>query len=403
MKALSSGWQPECGGDSAMRDWERVRAAVIRGGTSKGVYLLANELPKDPAARDRVILSIFGSPDPRQINGLGGADPLTSKVAIIAPSERADADVDYTFGYVGIDKGVVDYESNCGNISQGVGPFAVDEGLVRITEPITKVRIYNTNTKKVIEASVPVKGGKAATEGNFAINGVPGTGAKILMNFVNSAGSRTGKLLPTGNVVDTMELADGRAIRVSYVDAANPAVFVKAADIGFTGKELPKDTAGNPQVLAIMEEIRCKGAVVMGLAPSPDKVSPANPKVAFVAPPQDYETSTGKRIAASEFDLLARTKALAVMHKAYAVTGGIAVGAAALIVVTVVNEVVGPRAKESGVVRLGHPSGVSDFVITVVKKPSGEFELTTSGVAGTSRRIMDGYAYVPRSILFPGE
>ncbi len=390
-------------GVRAMREWERVRAAIIRGGTSKGVYLLANELPKDPAARDQAILCIFGSPDPRQINGLGGADPLTSKVAIIAPSERAEADVDYTFGYVGIDKGVVDYEGNCGNISQGVGPFAVDEGLVRVTEPVTKVRIFNTNTKKVIEASVPVQGGKAMTEGDFAINGVPGTGAKILLNFVNSGGSRTGKLLPTGNVVDKMELADGRSIRVSYVDAANPAVFVQAVDIGFTGKELPKDTTTDPRILAIMEEIRCKAAVVMKLAASPDKVSPAVPKVAFVAPPQDYETSTGKRIAAADFDLLARTKALAVMHKAYAVTGGIAVGAAALIEGTVVNEVVGAQAKTSGVVRVGHPSGVSNFVITVVKKPSGEFELTQSGVAGTSRRIMDGYAYVPRKILFPGE
>ena len=386
-----------------MREWERVRAAIIRGGTSKGVYLLANELPKDPAARDQAILCIFGSPDPRQINGLGGADPLTSKVAIIAISERADADVDYTFGYVGIEKGAVDYEGNCGNISQGVGPFAVDEGLVRVTEPITKVRIFNTNTKKVIEASVPVQGGKAMTEGDFVVNGVPGTGAKILLNFVNSGGSRTGKLLPTGNVTDKMELADGRSVRVSYVDAANPAVFVQAADIGFTGREMPKDTTTNPQILAIMEEIRCKAAVVMGLAASPDKVSPAIPKVAFVSPPQDYETITGKRIAAADFDLLARTKALAVMHKAYAVTGGIAVGAAALIEGTVVNEVVGARAKTSGVVRVGHPSGVSNFVIAVVKKPSGEFELTQSGVAGTSRRIMDGYAYVPRRVLFPGE
>jgi 2-methylaconitate cis-trans-isomerase PrpF len=384
-----------------MREFERVRAAIIRGGTSKGVYLLASELPTDPAVRDRVILAIFGSPDPRQINGLGGADPLTSKVAIIARSTRTDADVDYTFGYVGIDKAVVDYDGNCGNISQGVGPFAVDEGLVRVTEPITTVRIFNTNTKKVIETAVPVKDGKAVTEGDFFVNGVPGTGAKIVLNFVNSGGSKTGKLLPTGRVVDTMALKDGRAIRVSLVDAANPAVFVQAAEIGFTGKELPKDTVANPRIVEIMEEIRVKGAVMMGLASSPDKVGPAVPKVAFVAPPQDYETSTGKTVAATECDLLARTKALAVMHKAYAVTGGICVSAAAMIEGTVVNAVVGPQAQASGTVRLGHPSGVSNFLITVVKKPSGEFELTQSGVAGTSRRIMDGYVYVPRKVFFP--
>jgi 2-methylaconitate cis-trans-isomerase PrpF len=384
-----------------MREFERIRAAIIRGGTSKGVYLLASELPKDPAVRDQVILAIYGSPDPRQINGLGGADPLTSKVAIIARSARPDADVDYTFGYVGIDKAVVDYDGNCGNISQGVGPFAVDEGLVPVNEPITKVRIFNTNTKKVIEAAVPVRDGKALTEGDFLVNGVPGTGAKIVLNFVNSGGSKTGKLLPTGNVVDKMELQDGRTIRVSLVDAANPAVFVQAVEIGFTGKELPKDTGANPKILEIMEEIRVKAALMMKIAPSPDKVSPAVPKVAFVAPPQEYVTSTGKTIHAADCDLLARTKALAVMHKAYAVTGGICVGAAALIEGTVVNEVVGPQAKTGGVVRVGHPSGVSDFVITVTKKPSGEFELTQSGVAGTSRRIMDGFVYVPRKVFFP--
>jgi 2-methylaconitate cis-trans-isomerase PrpF len=383
-----------------MREYERVRAAVIRGGTSKGVYLLASELPKDPARRDQVILSIFGSPDPRQINGLGGADPLTSKVAILARSQRPDADVDYTFGYVGIEKAVVDYEGNCGNISQGVGPFAVDEGLVPVTEPITTVRIFNTNTKKVIEASVPVRDGKAVTEGDFAINGVPGTGAKILLNFVNSGGSKTGKLLPTGNVVDKMELRDGRVIRVSLVDAANPAVFVQAAEIGFTGRELPRDSVANPQILAVMEEIRARAAVMMGLARAPEAVSPAVPKVAFVAPPQDYQTITGARIAASDCDLLARTKALAVMHKAYAVTGGICVSAAALIAGTVVSEVVGPRAAAAGVVRVGHPSGVSDYVITVSRTPSGGFELTQSGVAGTSRRIMDGWVYVPHRVFF---
>ena len=383
-----------------MREFERVRAAIIRGGTSKGVYLLANELPRDAAARDRAILNIFGSPDPRQVNGLGGADPLTSKVAIIAISRRDDADVEYTFGYVGIDKPVVDYEGNCGNISQGVGPFAVDEGLVPVTEPITRVRIFNTNTKKIIEAEVPVKDGKAMTEGDFFIDGVPGTGAKIVLNFVNSGGSKTGKLLPTGNVVDKMRLDDGRAVRVSLVDAANPAVFVQAADIGFTGKELPRDTTTNPRILAVMEEIRVKAAIMMKLATSPERVSPAVPKVAFVAPPQDYETITGKKVAASECDLLARTKALAVMHKAYAVTGGICVGAAALIEGTVVNEVVGPQAKTSGVVHIGHPSGVSEYLIVVARKPSGEFELTQSAIAGTSRRIMDGYVYVPRKIFF---
>jgi methylitaconate Delta-isomerase len=382
-----------------MREYERIRVAIIRGGTSKGVFLLADDLPADPALRDEVILRIFGSPDPRQIDGVGGADPLTSKVAIVGRSGRADADVEYTIGYVGIDKAVVDYEGNCGNISQGVGPFAIDEGLVRILEPITRVRIFNTNTKKIIEAEVPVSAGKALSEGDFAIDGVPGTGARIVLNFINCAGSKTGKLLPTGNVVDPMKLADGRTIRVSLIDAANPAALVKAEDIGLTGRELPDDARANPQILAAMEEIRTQAAIMMKLAPDPDRVSPAVPKVAIVAPPQDYRTIKGEWVLQGDCDLLARTKALAVMHKAYAVTGGICVGAAARIEGTVVHEIARPDTTGSGIVRIGHPSGISSFVIAVRRTPSGDFELTQSAVAGTARRIMDGNVYVPRRIF----
>ncbi|MSR06873.1 MAG: 3-methylitaconate isomerase [Gemmatimonadetes bacterium] len=374
----------------------RIRAVVIRGGTSKGVFLLASDLPADPVARDSVILAIFGSPDTRQIDGLGGADPLTSKVAIIAPSARPDADVDYTFGYVGIEQAVVDYQGNCGNISTGVGPFAVDEGMVPVTEPVTRVRIFNTNTRKIMVAEVPVSGGKALAEGTFVNQGVPGTGARIELDFVNSAGSRTGKLLPTGNVVDRIDLSDGRTVRASLVDAANPAVFVQASEIGLSGTELPADTVTNPRILAVMEELRVRAAIMMNLAPSPGAVSPAVPKVAFVAPPQSYRTSQGTLVAVSDCDLLARTKALAVMHKAYAVTGGICLSAAALIEGTVVHDIVGPSARQTGTVRVGHPSGVATFYATVRKTPAGDFELTKSAIAGTARRIMDGYVYVPR-------
>ena len=385
-----------------MKESERIKVAIIRGGTSKGVYLLADDLPKDHAIRDKVILSIFGSPDPRQIDGLGGADPLTSKVAIIARSGRPDADVDYTFGYVGINEAAVDYQGNCGNISQGVGPFAIDEGLVHAREPITRVRIFNTNTQKLIEAEVPVRDGRALIEGDIVLHGVPGSGAGIVMNFLNSAGSRTGKLLPSGNVIDEMQLADGRKVRCSLVDAANPAVFVQASEIGMKGTELPADTATDPRILAIMEEIRVKAAIMMRLAATRGAVSPAVPKVAFVAPPRSYTTITGKAVGAADCDLLARTKALAVMHKAYAVTGGICVSAAALVEGTVVNEVVSARAKETGVVRIGHPSGASSFVVVVTRKPSGEFDLTKSAVIGTARRIMDGHVYVPRRVLSDG-
>lgn len=380
-----------------MHDYEIIRAAVIRGGTSKGVFLLAHDLPADAAVREQVILAIFGSPDPRQIDGMGGADPITSKVAIVARSARPDADVDYTVGYVALDRALVDYEGNCGNISQAVGPFAVDEGLVAVVEPMTRVRIYNTNTRKIIEAEVPVKDGRAMTAGTFKVDGVPRGGSMINLNFVDSTGSKTGKLLPTGNVVDRVTLADGRTVRVSIVDVSTPAIFVKAADIGLTGVEMPADTVRRPEILALMEELRVQGALMMNLASRADRVSPAVPKVAFVAPPQSYTTIRGVVVGVDDCDLIARTRALGVMHKAYAVTGGICLSTAAMIDGTVVHEVVAPRALESGIVRLGHPSGVSQFKIEIGRNSAGEIEVRRSGVAGTARRLMDGYVYVPRS------
>ncbi|HZI50785.1 MAG TPA: PrpF domain-containing protein [Terriglobia bacterium] len=377
-----------------MGEGQRIRAAVIRGGTSKGVFLFEDDLPPQGPARDAIILRIFGSPDPRQINGLGGADPLTSKVAIIGPSSRPDADVTYTVGYVGIGQASVDYQGNCGNISLAVGPFAVDEGFVSATEPITRVRIFNTNTNRILEAEVPVRNGRFISEGDFTMDGVPGSGARIVVNFMKAAGSKTGKLLPTSRVVDVMDLDDGRRVRCSIVDAATPAVFVQAEDVGLTGTELPAQTLTSPNILAIMEEIRAKAAVLMKLAPQRSDVSPAVPKVGIVARPRSYQTSAGESIDSSACDLIARTKALAVMHKAYAVTGGICLGAAAVIEGTVVYEVVNPEVKRTGMVRIGHPSGVSSFLVSVAKTPSGEFELVKSATAGTARRIMDGYVYV---------
>lgn len=382
-----------------MDGYFKIPAVYMRGGTSKGAYLMMSDLPEDPVLRDKVILKIYGSPDVRQIDGIGGADPLTSKVALIAPSSREGVDVDYTFGYVGIKEAVVDYDGNCGNMSSGVGPFAIQQGLVKAEEPITKVRIYNTNTKKIIEAEVPVKNGEVITEGDYAIDGVPGTGAKIVLNFLNSGGAKTGKLLPTGNVVDTITLMSGKKVRVSLVDAANPSVFVKAEDIGLTGIELPKDTESNPDILEVMEDIRTTAAVMMGLVPTKEQTGPAVPKVAFVATPQDYSTISSTEVKASSIDLVARTKALAVLHKAYAVTGGICLATAALIEGTVVNEIVGKQAKESNMVRVGHPSGVLDFEINLEQK-DGEMQLTKAGVARTARRIMEGFIYVP-STGFP--
>src|SRR6202021_1404030 len=208
-----------------------------------------NEYPKDRAKRDAVILAVFGSPDARQIDGLGGADVLTSKHAIISRSSRPDADVDYTFAQVSFDSAFVDYGGNCGNISSAVGPFAIDEGLVEAVEPITTVRIRMTNTDRILIADVPVKGGKAMADGDFAIDGVPGTGAKIAMDWSDVVGSITGKLMPTGNPTDTIE-TDGGKYTVSIVDAGNPVVFVHAASLNMIGTESPNEIEPNKPLMA---------------------------------------------------------------------------------------------------------------------------------------------------------
>lgn len=386
-----------------MREAERIRCAIYRGGTSKGVFLMENELPKDPEIRDQVILSIYGSPDPRQIDGLGGADSLTSKVAIIGRSSREDADVDYTFGQVSITAPLVDYKGNCGNISSAVGPFAIDEGLVKSVEPVTTVRIFNTNTKKVIEAEVPVRDGKAVSKGDYVIDGVTGAGARIMLKFLDSGGALTGKLLPTGNLKDEITLSDGTGLTVSLVDAANPAVFFKAADLGLTGIELPETVNGNPRLLASIEEIRSIAAEMIGLANRGEATakSPAVPKVAFVSPPCDYKTSDGRLIKAEQIDLVTRTMSMQKMHKAYAITGGVCTATAAKLEGTVVSEVLRQSAQAGKIVRLGHPSGTLEFEIECSRQSNGVLWLEKAAVARTARRIMEGCVYVPYEIFWP--
>lgn len=382
-----------------MNEFVQIPTVIMRGGTSKGAYLMLDDLPKDPELMDKVILSIYGSPDARQINGIGGADPLTSKVALIKKSERIDADVEYTFGYVGITKASIDYEGNCGNMSAAVGPYAINKGLIPAVEPITKVRIFNTNTKKIIEAEIPVKNGSVITEGDYVIAGVPGSGAKISLNFVNSGGAKTGKLLPTGNVVDEITLENGKKIRVSLVDAANPSVFVKASDIDLIGTELPADAESNPRIIETMEDIRRTAAVMMGLAKSKENASSAIPKVAFVAAPQTYKTPSNELINEEDVDLVARTLALGVLHKAYAVTGGICVATAALINGTVVNEIVSESAKNCRTVRIGHPSGSLDVDIELKQDETSCWNLGKASINRTARPIMEGNIYVPSDLF----
>ncbi len=377
-----------------MNEQRRIRCAILRAGTSKGIFLMENDLSSDKQSRDQEILAIFGSPDVRQIDGLGGADPLTSKLAIIGPSTRGDADVNYTFGQVSIGTGLVDFSGNCGNISSGVGPFAIDEGLVRAVEPVTKVRIHNTNTGKILVAEVPVQGGKAKVSGDYKIAGVPGTGAKIMLDFAGTAGAVTNKMLPTGQVVDVLDIEGFGTLEASIIDVANPMVFVRAKDLGLTGIETPAQINANKEMLDLLEKIRGKAATMIGMAKDEAdalKNSPAFPMIAFVSEPQDYiDFTTGNTIRADQVDFVSRLMYMQVMHKTYAGTGTTCTGAAAKIPGSIVNLVT--RSKSS-LVRIGHPAGVIDIEVEAKEEGDG-IKLERAAFGRTSRRIMDGYVYI---------
>lgn len=377
------------------------RCTIMRGGTSKGVFFKRNELPGDPVLRDRVILAVFGSPDVRQIDGLGGADALTSKVAVIGPPTRPGADVDYTFGQVSITEAAVDYRANCGNISAAVGPYAIDEGFVEPVEPVTKVRIHQTNTRTVIVAEVPVVGGKAAVEGDARIDGCPGTGAPIRLDFSDSAGAVTGKLLPTGNTRDTVEV-NGRRFTISIVDAGNPLVFVHAGELGLRGIETPREIEGDPDLLRLIDEIRSAAAEMIGLVADRREARSRSPHLPFFAicsPPAEYRAfDTGRTVAKDDVDIVCRLLFTQKVHKTYPGTGAVCTGAAAKIPGTVPNEVLEEAGRRGDLVRIGHPAGVVE-VEAAVTAVEGGFRLERAGFIRTARRIMDGIVYVRRSVL----
>lgn len=373
----------------------KIPCAIYRGGTSKPVFFLEGDLPKDAKKRDQVVLEAFGTPDIRQIDGLGGADPLTSKVAYIGAPTVSGTDINYTFGYVGIANPVIDYAGNCGNTSAAVGPFALLRGLIKPTEPITKVRIYNTNTKKIILAEFPVKDGEFVSEGDFKIDGVPGTGSKILLDFIGSGGSVTGKLLPTGKVRQEVKFPTLGTLEVSMVDAANPFVFVRAKDLGLRGNENMDEFGNNEATLKKCEEIRSVVAEIMGIAKREEATakSPGYPKIAVVAPPASYSTPKGQ-VQASEIDVVARMTALQKLHKAYAVTGAVCLGTAAKIGGSVVHEIYRDVQPENPpAVRIGHPTGTLQVEIEL-EKINGQLELTKAALARTARLLMDGNVYV---------
>lgn len=386
-----------------MSDYRKIPCVIQRGGTSKGVYLHERDLPKDRDLWARLILAIFGSPDIRQIDGLGGADPLTSKCAIIGPSERPDADVNYTMAQVGIGDALIDFRGNCGNISAGVGPFAIDEGLVEVREPETVVRIYNTNTKKILKAYVPTEKGKSKYTGDYAIDGVPGTGSKILLDYSATDGTLNGRLLPTGSAMDAISVPTIGELEISVVDAGNPTCFLSAGSLGFMGTEGPLDA----KVLEALEKIELiRGTVskMLGLASDPMKArteSPTLPMIAFVSEPAAYTGfAEAVRIEKGEIDLVSRLFFMQTMHKTYPGTGTVCTGVAALIEGTIPYRVCSPKAREARSVRIGHPSGTISIEVDVENDPAGP-RLKLAAFGRTSRRIMEGFVYVPDR-LFAG-
>jgi 2-methylaconitate isomerase len=361
----------------------KIRAIYMRGGTSRCLVFREEDLPHAGAARDRILLSALGSPDPygRQLNGMGGGISSLSKACIVGTPTHPDADVDYTFAQVDVTSPVVEYDGNCGNCSSAIGPFAVDEGLVRAEDGETIVRVYNTNTKKLILAHVPTRDGEALVEGDFELAGVAGRGARIALDFVDPGGAGTGRLLPTGRPRDVIA-----GVEASCVDATNPLVFVRARDVGLTAAETPQVVDANADVMGRLEKIRAEAAMRMGLPPSASA-----PKIAFVAAPMDYVALDGVRHAAAAYDVLARAISMGNCHRAFPLTSAMCLAVAARIEGTLVHEVARTHA---GDVRLGHASGVLPLDAAVTSRDGAPWAERVT-VYRTARRLMEGFVRIP--------
>lgn len=373
-----------------------LRCTIMRGGTSKAVFMRIDDVPSEPAARERFLLALFGSPDRRQIDGLGGADPLTSKFAMIGPATRADADIDYTFAQIGIEEAYVSYEIVCGNISSATGVYAIEEGLVPAVEPITAVRVHNTNTNSILIIKVPVKDGAPLVEGDFAIDGVPGTGAEVALDYSNTSGGATGKLLPTGNVRDRVQVPSlGRSIEVSIVDIGTICVYFRAADIGLTGSELPGEVPAEKYVAA--EEIRLAAAALCHMPQSDGKN--ITPFQIMIAPPVDYRSLPGETVKTEDIDFVARQINVdGWMHKAFAGGASTCTAVAAQIEGSIPHEC-SARLTTPRRVRIGHPSGVLPIFAHVERDAQGGWVVREVHFSRTVRRLMDGTTYIRRALL----
>ncbi|MCL2006679.1 MAG: 3-methylitaconate isomerase [Treponema sp.] len=371
-----------------------IPCMIFRGGTSKGLYLLEKDLPPEGKERDEVLMRLMGSPDMRQIDGLGGATSVTSKIAILGPSNRDDSDVDYTFAQVSVDKPLVSYAGNCGNMSSGAGPFAIESGLVKTGEDFTRVRIFNTNTQKIIIEEIETPGGEVNYSGSYEIPGVPGSAAPVKVLVQDPAGSVCGGLLPTGNTIDELSIPGFGLLTVSIVDAANPLVFALASDVGISGKETPEEIDTNSDLLDLLEKIRGEAAVKLGLINNAEESplkSPGVPKMTIIAPPGAYTVASGELIPSERIDLLGRMMSMQKTHPSYALTGAMCTAAAAVIPGTLVFRTKRQEAEPKRL-RIAHPTGILEAGVEH-KNLNGEIKILNSYGFRTARLLMKGTAF----------
>ena len=372
-----------------------IKATYYRGGTSKGVFFQKKDLPtQDEKELNKIFLKVIGSPDPngRQLNGMGGGVSSVSKCVIISPSERDDADVDYNFIQIAVDQPIAEWNNNCGNLSGAVGPYAVQEGIIKPKEGENKIRIYQVNTDKIIHSTFNVKDGKPEIEGDYTIAGVYGESSKVRLDYLEPGGSGTGKLLPTGNVIDEIEIDGFGKIKVSVVDAATPLIYIQAEDLGLKGTESPDELDGNEEKMEIIQKIRRKCAFMTGLSKSEHEAPMNTPRIGIVTSPKDYISLDKSNIKGDDQDITARMFSMGKTHKAIMGTAGVNIGVAAAIEGTIPNLI---KRKDSNPLELraGNPSGVMTAG-AVIEQVDGKPHAKSAIMYRTFRPLMRGEVLV---------